>query len=87
MVAEKMRTLTNKAKDDKKIIELNKNYAYAKKITDRKFVRKARKGLTSCEFKVSRWYKPTLVAESLANLGYEIQLKSKNGKQYIVAKW
>lgn len=82
-----MRDLTNKTKDNKRTAELNENYAYAKKITDRKFVRKAKKGLNSCEFKVSRWYSPTLVAEALIDLGYEIQRKSKNGKQYIVAKW
>ena len=87
MTAEKMRILTNKRIEDKRVAKLNEHHAYAKRITDTKFRRKASKGFNSCEFKVSRWYKPSLVAESLANLGYEIQLKSKNGKQYIVAKW
>jgi hypothetical protein len=87
MVAEKMKALTNKAKDDKRTADVNVNYAYAKVITDRKFVKQAKKGLSSCEFKIDRGYSPTLVAEALIELGYETQRKCINGKQYIVAKW
>ena len=87
MTAEKMRLLTNKSVEDKRVAKLNEHHAHAKRITETKFRKQARKGFNSCEFKVSRWYKPTLLAESLANLGYEIQLKSKKGKQFILAKW
>ena len=87
MRAERMREILNKAMADNRAVELNANHAYTKKITETKFKKRARKGFNNCEFRVHRGYSPTLVAENLTDLGYEIKRSSKNGKQYILVKW
>ena len=87
MNAEQTRKLMESSMNAKVEKNRNKSRAYARRVTETKFVKRAKKGYNNCEFKVSRWHSPTIVVEALEKMGYEIQRKSKNGKQYVVAKW
>lgn len=82
-----MRQILDKAMEEKMMIRKNKSCSYAKRITETKFEKRARKGFNNCEFKVGCRYSATLVAEALAEMGYGIQKKYKNGKAIVVAKW
>jgi hypothetical protein len=87
MKAEQMKAITDKAMENSRTVELNANYAYAKTMTDTKFKKRARKGLNNCEFKVRRGYSQRIVTDALIDLGYEVKLISRNGRQFILAKW
>ena len=87
MVAVAMRQILDKAMEEKMMIRKNKSCSYAKRITETKFVRRAKKGYSNCEFKVSRWYSPAVVVEALEEMGYEVKRNSKNGKAVLAIKW
>ena len=85
--AEQMRKVmeeTTKARVEK---NRNKSSAYARRITETKFVKRAKKGYNNCTFKVSRWHSPTIVVEALEKMGYEVKRNSKNGRAVLVVKW
>jgi hypothetical protein len=87
----------NKAEQTRKLMEdamnaktgklHNKSKAYARRVIETKFARRAKKGYNNCTFKVSRWYSPTIVVEALERMGYEVKRNSKNGKAVLVVKW
>ena len=87
MVAVTMRQILNKAMEEKMTIRKDKSCSYARRMTESKFERRARKGFNNCEFKVSRRHSPTLVAEALVEMGYEVKRNSKNGRAVLVVKW
>ena len=87
MKAEQIRKLMEDAMSAKTEKNRNKSKAYARRITETKFVKRAKKGYNNCEFKVSRWYSPAIVVEELTKMGYEIKRNSKNGKVILVVKW
>ena len=87
MKAEQTRKLmeeTMKAKSEK---HYNKSKTYARRVTETKLVRRAKKGFNYCNFKVSRWYSSSIVAEELEKMGYEVKRNSKNGRAVLVVKW
>ena len=87
MKAEEMRKVMEKAIEDKRVARINESHAYAKRIADTKFRRRALKGFNNCQFKVSRWQSPALVVEQLELMGFEVKRNSKNGKAILVVKW
>jgi hypothetical protein len=64
-----------------------KNRKYANRIVNEKCYKRATKGYNNCEVKISRWYSPTLVAEAIEKMGFEIKRNSKNGRAVLVIKW
>ena len=87
MKAEQTRKLMEKAMNAKVEKTHNKSKAYARRVTETKFVRRAKKGYNNCTFKVSRWYSPAIVVEALELMGYEVKRNSKNGRAVLVVKW
>lgn len=87
MKAEQTRKLMEEVMRSKTEKAHNKSKAYARRITDTKFVKRARKGYNNCEFKVGRWYSPIVVIETLEKMNYEVKRNSKNGRVILVAKW
>ena len=87
MKAEQMRKLMEDVTNAKSEKNCNKSRAYARRITETKFVRRAKKGYNNCTFKVSRWYSPSIVVEALEKMGYEVKRNSKNGRAVLVVKW
>lgn len=87
MNAEQTRKLMESSMNAKVEKNRNKSKAYARRVTETKFVRRAKKGYNNCEFKVSRWYSPAVVAEALEKMGYEIKRGLKNGKTVLMVKW
>ena len=85
--AEQTRKLMEEAISAKTEKSRNKSKAYARRVTETKFVRRAKKGYNNCEFKVSRWYSPSIVVEALEKMGYEVKRNSKNGRAVLVVKW
>jgi hypothetical protein len=85
--AEQTRKLMEEAISAKTEKYHNKSKAYARRITETKFARRARKGFNNCTFKVSRWYSPAIVVEALEKMGYEVKRNSKNGRAILVVKW
>ena len=87
MKAEQTRKVMEEAMSAKIEKNRNKSKAYARRVTETKFVRRAKKGYNNCEFKVSRWYSPAIVVEALEKMGYEVKRNSKNGKAVLIIKW
>ena len=87
MKAEQTRKIMEDAMEAKIERNRNKSKAYARRVTETKFVRRAKKGYSNCEFKVSRWYSPAVVVETLEEMGYEVKRNSKNGKAVLAIKW
>ena len=87
MRAEQTRKLMEEAMNAKTEKMHNKSKAYARRVTETKFARRAKKGYNNCEFKVSRWYSPAIVVEALEKMGYNVQRNSKNGRAVLVVKW
>lgn len=87
MKAEQTRNLMEKAMNAKTEKAYNKSRAYARRVTETKFVRRAKKGYNNCTFKVSRWCSPAVVVEALEKMGYEVKRNSKNGRAVLVVKW
>jgi hypothetical protein len=85
--AEQMRKIMEEAMSAKSDKIHNKSKAYARRVTETKFVKRAKKGYNNCEFKVSRWHSPAVVVETLEKMGYEVKRNSKNGKAVLVVKW
>ena len=65
----------------------SKDKAYARRVTETKFAKRAKKGYNNCEFKVGRRYSPTIVIEMLKEMGYEVKRNSKNGRAVLVVRW
>ena len=87
MKAEQTRKLMEEVMSAKAERVYRENKAYVRRITETKFVKRAKKGYNNYEFKVSRLYSPAIVVEVLEKLGYEIKRNSKNGKTVLVVKW
>ena len=87
MKAEQTRKLMEESMNAKIEKNRNKSRAYARRMTETKFAKRAKKGFNNCEFKVGRWYSPAVVIETLENLGYEVKRNSKNGRAVLIAKW
>lgn len=87
MKAEQTRKLMEDSMNAKSEKSRNKSKAYARRVTETKFVKRAKKGYNNCKFTVSRWYCPTIVVEELTKMGYEVTRNSKNGKAVLVVKW
>ena len=88
MKAEQIRKLMEETMSAKSEKHRNKSKAYARRVTETKFVKRAKKGYNNCEFKVSRWYSPSIVIVTLEQMGYEVvKRSSKNGKAVLVVKW
>ena len=87
MKAEQVRKILEETMKVKTEKNCNKSKAYARRVTETKFVKRAKKGYNNCVFKVSRWYSPSVVVETLEKLGYEVKRNSKNGKAVLVVKW
>lgn len=87
MKAEQTRKLMEETMGAKIEKNRNKSRAYARRLTETKFIKRAKKGYNNCEFKVSRWHSPTIVVEALEKMGYEVKRNSKNGKAVLVVKW
>jgi hypothetical protein len=85
--AEKMREVMEKAMEGKRVAYAEKNRKYANRIVNEKCYKRATKGYNNCEVKISRWYSPTLVAETIEKMGFEIKRNSKNGRAVLVIKW
>ena len=86
-LAEQLRKLMEDVMSAKSEKSRNKSKAYARRVTETKFVRRAKKGYNFCEFKVSHWYSPAVVVEALEKMGYEVKRNSKNGRIVLVVKW
>ena len=87
MKAEQTRKLMEETMNAKIEKNHNKSKIYARRITETKFVKQAKKGYNHCTFKVSRWHSPAIVVETLEKLGYEVKRNSKNGRAVLVVKW
>ena len=87
MKAEQTRKVMEDAMSAKIEKNHNKSKAYARRVTETKFVRRAMRGYNNCTFKVSRWHSPAIVVEALEKMGYEVKRNSKNGKAVLVVKW
>jgi hypothetical protein len=87
MKAEQIRKLMEDAMGANSEKSRNKSKAYARRVTETKFVKRAKKGYNNCELKVSRWYSPAIVVEALEKMGYEVKRNSKNGRAVLVVKW
>jgi hypothetical protein len=88
MKAEQTRKIMEDVMNEKIEKNRNRSKAYARRVTETKFVRRARKGYNNCTFKVSRWYSPSIVIEALEKMGYEVvKRSSKNGRAVLVVKW
>ena len=87
MKAEQTRKLMEEVMSAKSEKHCKKSKAYARRITETKFTKRAKKGYGNCEFKVGRCYSPAVVVETLENMGYEVKRNSKNGRAVLVAKW
>ena len=87
MKAEQTRKLMEEVMNAKTEKAHSKSKAYARRVTETKFVRRAKKGYNNCTFKVSRWYSPSVVVEALNKMGYEVKRNSKNGRAVLLVKW
>lgn len=86
MKAEQTRKVMEEIIIAKREKQQNKSKAYARRVTETKFIRRAKKGYNNCEFKVSRWHSPTIVIETLEKMGYEVKRNSKNGRAVLIVK-
>ena len=87
MKAEQTRNIMEKAMNAKVEKAHNKSKAYARRVTETKFVKRAKKGYNNCTFNVSGRYSPAVVVEALEKMGYEVKRNSKNSKAVLVVKW
>ena len=87
MVAKRMREVMEKAMEEKRLACVDKNYKYANRIINEKCHKRATKGYSNCEVKLSRWCSPILVIEAIEKMGFEVKRNSKNGKVILVIKW
>ena len=87
MKAEQTRKLMEESMKAKAEKSHNKDKAYARRVTETKFVKRAKKGFNNCEFKVGRGHSPAIVVEALEKMGYEVKRNSKNGRAVLVVKW
>lgn len=85
--AERLREVMEKAMEEKRVAEMNRNRRYANRIVSGKCHKRATKGYNNCEVKVSRWYSPALVVEAIEKMGFEVKRNSKNGRAVLVIKW
>lgn len=85
--AEQTRKIMEEAMAAKSNKYQNKSRAYARRVIECKLNKRAKKGYNNCEFKMSRWYSPTIVIETLERMGYEVKRNSKNGRAVLVVKW
>lgn len=85
--AERMREVMNKAIEEKRVINVEKNRKYANRIVNGKCHKRALKGFNHCEVKLSRFYNPTLTTNVIEEMGFEVKRNSKNGRAVLNIKW
>lgn len=85
--AEEMRKIKEHAEQRREEARKARHKKYVQKIVDRKIRRRALIGCSNCVVKVSRWYSPTLTAETFASLGFTVTKTSKNGRTILTVKW
>lgn len=85
--AEEMRKIKEHAEQRREEARKIRHKRYVQKLIDKKLRRRALVGCSNGVIKVSRWYSPTLTAETFANLGFTVTKSSKNGKTILTVKW
>lgn len=85
--AEKMREITNKALEQKRVESVAKHHSYADRIVNRKVNFAANLGKSSVVAKIKPKYSTAIIVEELTRYGFEVKQASKNGRAILTIKW
>lgn len=85
--AEKMRKITDKANEQKRVERLAKHEKYVSKIINGKVKFAANLGLGGCNVKVKKRFSPTLTKDAFEKHGFEVTESRKNGRSIFKLKW
>lgn len=85
--AEKMREITNKALEQKRVESVAKHHNYVDRIVNRKVNFAANLGKSSVVAKIKPKYSTAIIIEELTRYGFEVKQASKNGRAILTIKW
>ena len=85
--AEKMREITNKALEQKRVESVAKHHNYVDRIVNRKVNFAANLGRSSVVAKIKPKYSTAIIVEELTRYGFEVKQASKNGRAILTIKW
>jgi hypothetical protein len=85
--AEKMREITNKALEQKRVESVAHHHNYVDRIVNRKVNFAANLGRSSVVAKIKPKYSTAIIIEELTRYGFEVKQASKNGRAILTIKW
>lgn len=85
--AEQTRKIMEEANAEKQRLRDAEHSRYAIKLISGKVCRRAKKGFNNAKVKVPKKYSSMVVADKLANGGFDVVRSSVNGKAVLTIKW
>jgi 3-phosphoglycerate kinase len=85
--AEKMREITNKALEQKRVESVARHHNYVDRIVNRKVNFAANLCKSSVVAKIKPKYSTAIIVEELTRYGFEVKQASKNGRAILTIKW